>query len=194
MTNLKMEKIGIQKKQGSVVEILKHEILLGNIPSGTEMTQNELATSLGVSRMPVREALILLEYQGLVDRLPNNHVRVSQLSETYFQKIFELCTQIEEDAFLYAIKKKDEFPEEEMSFHRFLYEDYPYSFQKKSLETMVEIYLSFAVNSYSYKKENWTNLLKVLKDFKKDQDQRALHNALEQYYEEVLKTIMKERA
>ena len=40
---MKMEKIGIQKKQGSVVEILKHEILLGNIPSGTEMTQNELA-------------------------------------------------------------------------------------------------------------------------------------------------------
>ena len=51
MTKLKMERIGIQKKQGSVVEILKHEILLGNIPSGTEMTQNELATSLGVSRM-----------------------------------------------------------------------------------------------------------------------------------------------
>ena len=67
-----MEKIGIQKKQGSVVEILKHEILLGNIPSGTEMTQNELATSLGVSRMPVREALILLEYQGtyLVQKRP----------------------------------------------------------------------------------------------------------------------------
>lgn len=35
MTKLKMERIGIQKKQGSVVEILKHEILLGNIPSGT---------------------------------------------------------------------------------------------------------------------------------------------------------------
>lgn len=194
MTNLKMEKIGIQKKQGSVVEILKHEILLGNIPSGTEMTQNELATSLGVSRMPVREALILLEYQGLVDRLPNNHVRVSQLSETYFQKIFELCIQIEEDAFLYAMKEKEEIPEDEMNFHRFLYEDYPYSFQKKSLETMIEIYLSFAVNSYSYRKENWMNLLKVLQDFKKDQDQKTLHNALEQYYEEVLKTIMKERA
>ena len=36
MTKLKMERIGIQKKQGSVVEILKNEILLGNIPSGTE--------------------------------------------------------------------------------------------------------------------------------------------------------------
>ena len=53
--------------------------------------------------MPVREALILLEYQGLVDRLPNNHVRVSQLSEGYFQKIFEMFLQMEQDAFLYVI-------------------------------------------------------------------------------------------
>ena len=165
---MKMERIGIQKKQGSVVEILKNEILLGNIPSGTEMTQNELATSLGVSRMPVREALILLEYQGLVDRLPNNHVRVSQLSEEYFQKIFE------------------------MYFHRFLYENYPYSFQKKSMETVVEIYLSFAINSYSYNKENWTELSKAIKDFQSEKDQNKLHTALEQYYKEILKTIMKE--
>ena len=71
--------------------------------------------------MPVREALILLEYQGLVDRLPNNHVRVSQLSEEYFQKIFEMFLQMEQDAFLYVIKEKDELPEDEMNFHRFLW-------------------------------------------------------------------------
>lgn len=191
---MKMEKIGIQKKQGSVVEILKHEILLGNIPSGTEMTQNELATSLGVSRMPVREALILLEYQGLVDRLPNNHVRVSQLSEEYFQKIFETFLEIEQDAFLYAVKENNELPEDEMNFHRFLYENYPYSFQKKCMETVVEIYLSFAVNSYSYNKENWTDLSKAIKDFQSGKDQNKLYTAWEQYYKEVLKTIMKERA
>ena len=189
---MKMERRGIQKKQGSVVEILKHEILLGNIPSGTEMTQNELATSLGVSRMPVREALILLEYQGLVDRLPNNHVRVSQLSEEYFQKIFEMFLQMEQDAFLYVIKEKDELPEDEMNFHRFLYENYPYSFQKNSMETVVEIYLSFAINSYSYNKENWTELSKAIKDFQSEKDQNKLHTALEQYYKEILKTIMKE--
>ena len=61
-----MEYIGNKKKQGSIVELLRDEILAGNIPDGSEMTQNELAESLGVSRMPVREALILLEYQGLI--------------------------------------------------------------------------------------------------------------------------------
>ena len=144
--------------------------------------------------MPDRQALILLEYQGLVDRLPNHHVRVSQLSEEYFQKIFELCIQMEQDAFLYAVKENDELPEEEMNFHRFLYENYPYSFQKKSMETVVEIYLSFAVNSYSYNKENWTELSKAIKDFQSDKDQSRLHAAWEQYYKEVLETIMKERA
>ena len=64
-----MEYIGNKKKQGSIVELLRDEILAGNIPDGSEMTQNELAEGLGVSRMPVREALILLEYQGLIDRL-----------------------------------------------------------------------------------------------------------------------------
>ena len=47
-----MKQIRIQKKQGSIVEVLRDEILSGNIPAGTEMTQTELAESLGVSRMP----------------------------------------------------------------------------------------------------------------------------------------------
>lgn len=38
-----MEYIGNKKKQGSIVELLRDEILAGNIPDGSEMTQNELA-------------------------------------------------------------------------------------------------------------------------------------------------------
>ena len=76
-----MQALGTQKKQGSIVEAISQAILSGQIPAGTEMTQKELAESLGVSRMPVREALILLEYQGLIHRLPNNHVQVADLTE-----------------------------------------------------------------------------------------------------------------
>ena len=43
----------LQKKNGGVVEALQQAILSGQIPAGTEMTQNELAESLGVSRMPI---------------------------------------------------------------------------------------------------------------------------------------------
>ena len=62
-----MEYIGIQKKNGGVVEALQQAILSGQIPAGTEMTQNELAESLGVSRMPVREAFQILARDGLLE-------------------------------------------------------------------------------------------------------------------------------
>lgn len=42
-----MEYIGNKKKQGSIVELLRDEILAGNIPDGSEMTQNELGRKSG---------------------------------------------------------------------------------------------------------------------------------------------------
>ena len=133
-----MKQIRIQKKQGSIVEVLRDEILSGNIPAGTEMTQTELAESLGVSRMPVREALILLEYQGLVRRLPNNHVRVAELSGDCLDHIFELGLALEA---------------EELEFHRYLYEKCPFDFQRKMLETFTEIYLCFGIRARDHKLE-----------------------------------------
>ena len=129
-----MEYIGNKKKQGSIVELLRDEILAGNIPDGSEMTQNELAEGLGVSRMPVREALILLEYQGLIDRLPNNHVRVASFTEDYFHHILKNACSLEIQ-FLQNLREEEleELPEGELNFHREIWQNYPYSlFQKKS--------------------------------------------------------------
>ncbi len=84
-----MEYIGNKKKQGSIVELLRDEILAGNIPDGSEMTQNGAGRKSGSIPDAVREALILLEYQGLIDRLPNNHVRVASLTEDYFRHILK---------------------------------------------------------------------------------------------------------
>lgn len=137
-----MEYIGNIKKQGSIVEILKEEILSGRIPGGTELTQNELAVELGVSRMPVREALIILEYQGLMERLPNNHVRVAEFSEAYFKELFHVCAELEKA----ELESADMEVFDEMSFHRHIYRGMQHSFLKKSMETMVEIYVAFAVD------------------------------------------------
>jgi len=93
-----MEYIGIQKKNGGVVEALQQAILSGHIPAGTEMTQNELAESLGVSRMPVREALMILEYQGLIIRLPNNRIKAADLTEEILRQILALGAQLERQA------------------------------------------------------------------------------------------------
>ena len=142
-----MEYIGNKKKQGSIVELLRDEILAGNIPDGSEMTQNEMAEGLGVSRMPVREALILLEYQGLIDRLPNNHVRVASLTEDYFRHILKNACSLEIQ-FLQNLREEEleELPEGELNFHREIWQNYPYSLFRKNLETVTEIYLYFVIS------------------------------------------------
>jgi DNA-binding GntR family transcriptional regulator len=45
---------------------LRNAILSGSLPPGTRLRQEEMASRLGVSRMPVRKALSVLERQGLV--------------------------------------------------------------------------------------------------------------------------------
>jgi len=61
----------------SVAQALQQRIISGDYPSGTRLPpQRELATSLGVSRASLREALTVLETLGLVDILPSKGVVV----------------------------------------------------------------------------------------------------------------------
>ncbi len=141
-----MERIGIQKKNGSVVEALQQAILSGQIPAGTEMTQNELAESLGVSRMPVREALMILEYQGLIVRLPNNHVQAADLTEDYLRQVLALGAQLERQAIRH-LPPDAALAGSEMLQHRTLCKALPYELQRKLLESILETYVAFAVNA-----------------------------------------------
>ena len=52
-----------------IAEAIQNEILSGRMEAGQPLRQEELSEKLGYSRMPVREALQILEEQGLVRRL-----------------------------------------------------------------------------------------------------------------------------
>ena len=141
-----MEYIGIQKKNGGVVEALQQAILSGQIPAGTEMTQNELAESLGVSRMPVREALMILEYQGFILRLPNNHVKAADLSEDTLRQMLALGAQLERQA-MRALPPDAALAGGEMMQHRTLRAALPYPLHRKLLESIQETVVAFAVSA-----------------------------------------------
>ena len=53
-----------------VYDRVKRDILDGHHPGGTFVTEGELAVATGVSRTPVREALLRLETEGLVRLYP----------------------------------------------------------------------------------------------------------------------------
>lgn len=141
-----MEYIGIQKKNGSVVDALQQAILSGQIPAGTEMTQNELAESLGVSRMPVREALMILEYQGLLIRLPNNHVKAADLNEDTLRQVLALGAQLERQA-MRCLPQDAALAGGEILQHRTLRSALSCPLHRKLLESIQETYIAFAVNS-----------------------------------------------
>jgi DNA-binding GntR family transcriptional regulator len=79
------------------VEALRERILRGDFPDGEPLRQDALADELGVSRIPVREALRQLEAEGLVTFSPHRGAVVSSLSLEAIQELFELRTEIESD-------------------------------------------------------------------------------------------------
>lgn len=72
-----------------IAATLREEILAGDFPPGTWLRQDDLAARLGVSRLPIREALRILESEGLAESLPNRGSRVPTLDlaevNTYYQ-------------------------------------------------------------------------------------------------------------
>src|SRR5438477_323578 len=59
---------------------LRESILKGEFDPRVPISQVQLAARLGVSRTPLREALRMLQREGLIDSEPNRRVRVAELS------------------------------------------------------------------------------------------------------------------
>ena len=87
------------------VEALRERILRGDYPEGEPLRQDALADELGVSRIPVREALRQLEAEGLVTFSPHRGAVVSSLSLDEIDELFELRAEIECDLLCRAIPK-----------------------------------------------------------------------------------------
>lgn len=79
-------------------EQLKREILDNVLPPGFQALEAEIALKLRMSRTPVREALIRLEAEGLVELIPRRGVRVTPISPDDMREIYEILTALEPQA------------------------------------------------------------------------------------------------
>ena len=193
---LKLEKL---YKSESAIEILQEAILSGGIKGGTEITQTEAAESLGVSRMPVREALISLEYCGLLERLPGQHVRVVNFDEEIIKNIFhDAAILVGEIIKNFNPEKIHELlllieKENQIEFHKNLIKKTKSPLRKKFLEIFSEIYLSFVLK-YSENLEDinakFKKFLAILVNF----NQRNLvYNDFYNYYSILADELIKIR-
>ena len=71
-------------------ETLRKAILDGRFLPGARLRQTDLADQLAISRTPIREALVRLQQEGLVDLLPGGGVRVKLLDLDEAVELYDL--------------------------------------------------------------------------------------------------------
>lgn len=99
----------LQRTLSSAITVeLREEILSGHHPAGTQLRQDALAKSFGVSRIPVREALFQLEAEGLVRLIPQKGAIVPDLSSAEIEDVFELRAVLEPRLLARALPPRDE--------------------------------------------------------------------------------------
>src|SRR3954464_15758833 len=80
-------------------------ILTGEISAGTAMSQVALADELGVSRTPLREALRMLQSEGLVDAQANRRVTVKPISATDLEELVVMRVALETEAVRLSVER-----------------------------------------------------------------------------------------
>lgn len=92
----------------SVTDRLRELILDGQLPPGQTLRPAHLAPRLGVSAMPVREALRILEAEGLVSFTPRIGSRVAEISEEDVEELYLVRGALEGLAARLAVKNLTE--------------------------------------------------------------------------------------
>jgi DNA-binding GntR family transcriptional regulator len=81
--------------RSQALEQLRRNIITGVLPAGELYSEQILADKMGVSRSPVREALLQLASEGLVELIPHRGVRITQIDPAYLTHILEFRAAID---------------------------------------------------------------------------------------------------
>jgi DNA-binding GntR family transcriptional regulator len=88
-----------------LVELVRDRILAGHVSPSEPIRQDALAAELGVSKIPLREALTRLEQEGLVRRQTNRGFFVNPLTAEEAAEVFALRLKLEPEAAAKAARR-----------------------------------------------------------------------------------------
>jgi DNA-binding GntR family transcriptional regulator len=115
---LKMENIlkieGYELLSQKVYRVLKTEIVKGFLEPGTKLLEDKIATQMGVSRTPIREAIQKLAAEGLIKIAPNQTLIVTEISLEDIKEVLQIRGVLEGLAARIAAKKINKQEVEEL--------------------------------------------------------------------------------
>lgn len=97
--------LNLKSLKEQVYEYLSGQLEKGEIRPGTTLNLEETSQKLGVSRTPLRDALLQLEMEGFVSILPRRGVIVNHLTLQDIRSYYEIIGALESTAFLAAFEK-----------------------------------------------------------------------------------------
>jgi DNA-binding GntR family transcriptional regulator len=107
-SQLGLARITRETVQDRVYTVLRERLMRGGFEPGQKLKIAELATALGTSAMPIREALNRLAAERAIESMPNRSVRVPSLSKESLRDLMEARRAIEGLAVERAAENMDE--------------------------------------------------------------------------------------
>jgi DNA-binding GntR family transcriptional regulator len=99
------EPIEVRTLADRVYDVVRDRILAGDLAGGDPIRQDTIAAELGISKIPLREALTRLEQHGLVSSSANRGFVVAPLSAEEAEEVFALRLKLEPDAILRGCRR-----------------------------------------------------------------------------------------
>ncbi|MBE6990540.1 MAG: GntR family transcriptional regulator [Ruminococcaceae bacterium] len=87
---------------------IKNQIVTRAMYPGTKLVEEDIVRETGVSRTPVRSALMRLAYEGLVVQEPNRGAYVAKPTATDLRQVYETRAILEAGAFRLAVRRRSE--------------------------------------------------------------------------------------
>ena len=89
-------------------DVIRDRIIEGDLPMGAVLRESELAALLGMSKIPVREALVQLECEGMIQMSPNRSHKVFDMTSDDIRDLGELREMLESEALRLAMQRDPE--------------------------------------------------------------------------------------
>jgi len=93
--SLSLNQISTKSLRERILDSLRTAILSGELKPGQQLVETELATQLGVSRAPLREAIQTLNTEGLVSTVPYHGTTVTPLTRSDIEELYSLRGALE---------------------------------------------------------------------------------------------------
>jgi DNA-binding GntR family transcriptional regulator len=132
--------------------LLRGAILSGALRPGESLRIKDLAKAIGVSRMPIREALAQLEQIGLVEMLPRRSARVALLSRTDLKDVYDVRLMLEVPAVSAAAR---EFEEQDLLTARGWFERLRLELAEGNHAGVLEAHAAFHLALYRANSSRW---------------------------------------